>query len=107
LFYILLLDCGTLPTLDNGAYVLVGPSNTTYGAPASVQCNTGYNSSIDAITCTENGTWSTTLCLAVGECDFHTFHIYSAHYDGVAHSDKYKILYLCRLFSHQVLCVNY
>ena len=67
LFYILLLDCGTFPTLDNGVYVLVNSSNTTYGAPASVQCNTGYNSSIDAITCTENGTWSTTQCLAVGK----------------------------------------
>jgi len=62
------IDCGTLPTLDNGGYVLVDSSNTTYGAPANVQCNTGYNSSIEAITCTENGTWSTTQCLAVGEC---------------------------------------
>jgi len=64
----LLLDCGTFPTLGNGFYILVNSSNTTYGAPASVQCDTGYNSSIDAITCTENGTWSTTQCLAVGEC---------------------------------------
>jgi len=62
------LDCGTFPTLDNGAYVLVDSANTTYGAPAIVQCYTGYNSSIDTITCTENGTWSTTQCLVVGEC---------------------------------------
>jgi len=64
----LLLDCGTFPTLGNGFYILVNSSNTTYGAPASVQCDTGYNSSIDTITCTENGTWSTTQCLAVGKC---------------------------------------
>jgi len=63
-----LTDCGTLPTIDNGAYVLVDSSNTTYGAPASVHCNTGYNSSIDVITCTENGTWSDAQCLAVGKC---------------------------------------
>ena len=60
-------DCGTLSTIDNGAYVLADSLNTTYGAPASVQCDMGYNSSVNAITCTENGTWSSTQCLAVGE----------------------------------------
>jgi len=62
------LDCGTLPTLDNGGYVLVDSSNTTYGAAANVTCDTGYNSIIDTIICTVKGTWSTAICLAVGEC---------------------------------------
>jgi len=53
--------------LENGVYILVDSSDTTYGANADVKCDAGYIASVDIITCTINGTWTNAICTAVGK----------------------------------------
>ena len=61
------IDCGNFTTLENGVYILVDSSDTTYGANAYVKCDAGYIASVDIITCTINGTWTDATCTAVGK----------------------------------------
>ena len=62
-----IIDCGPVPSLDNGAFILYNVSNTTYGAAAEVVCNTGHNASDANITCMEHGLWSNVTCEPVGK----------------------------------------
>ena len=59
-------DCGPVPPLDNGAFVLYNVSNTTHGARANVVCHTGHYSSDANITCLA-GIWSFADCDPVGK----------------------------------------
>ncbi|XP_052808065.1 sushi, von Willebrand factor type A, EGF and pentraxin domain-containing protein 1-like, partial [Mya arenaria] len=55
-------DCGSVETISNGQIDLNDPSNTTYGAAANVTCESGFDASIDQVTCISNGSWSEALC---------------------------------------------
>eukprot|EP00117_Sycon_ciliatum_P026161 scpid103348/ scgid5070/ len=60
-------DCG-IPTVQGGSVPQL--PKTTAGAIAMVTCSTGYamNPSLPAsITCQDNGTWSTSPCVPVGD----------------------------------------
>ena len=59
-------DCGNVPFVTNGKYVLDDGNSTTFGSVATVTCDTGYESVHKIITCLENGQWSDTLCTAKG-----------------------------------------
>jgi len=61
------IDCGNFTTLENGVYILVDSSDTTFGAKADVTCDAGYIASVDVITCTINGTWANATCSAIGK----------------------------------------
>ena len=65
------IDCGNVPTLNNGNFVLNNLTDTTYGAKAAVKCDAGYLASVDVITCTINGTWTHAICRDIGKQVFH------------------------------------
>ncbi|XP_060554931.1 sushi, von Willebrand factor type A, EGF and pentraxin domain-containing protein 1-like isoform X2 [Ruditapes philippinarum] len=60
-------DCGIVPTISNGRYTLEDEGVTTFGAMATVICDEGYESDSNAITCLENGQWSSVIC-TVKDC---------------------------------------
>ena len=60
-------DCGNVPALMNGRYMLEDENNTTFGSVATVTCDKGYESVNRIITCLENGQWSVSLCTARGD----------------------------------------
>ena len=53
-------DCGHPVNISNG-YISV--NSTTFGAIASVHCDTGYETSNTTITCQDTGVWSTSMCI--------------------------------------------
>ena len=65
------IDCGTVPTLNSGNYILNNLTDTTYGANADVKCDAGYLASVDIITCTINGTWTLAICRDIGKQVIH------------------------------------
>ena len=68
IYYVMCVsDCGDVPALTNGRYVLADENNTTFGAVATVTCDKGYKSDGNIITCLENGQWSDSLCTARGD----------------------------------------
>ncbi|XP_060554933.1 sushi, von Willebrand factor type A, EGF and pentraxin domain-containing protein 1-like isoform X2 [Ruditapes philippinarum] len=56
------LDCGSLPNLDNGKLTLTTAGKTQKGATARVSCNNGYTKTDDIITCLNTGKWQNTSC---------------------------------------------
>ena len=77
ILFLTLLDCGTVPTLTNGARSDTG--GTTYGETATFACNTGYTISGGAdVTCQDDGTWETLLatCTIKGKLHFIAFFLY-------------------------------
>ena len=61
------LDCGTFPSILNGAYVLDNQNNnTTFGSTANVICFNGYNASAISIMCNSSGIWETAECIING-----------------------------------------
>jgi hypothetical protein len=60
-------DCGIVPTISNGGYTLEDEGVTTFGAMATVTCDEGYESDSNAITCLENGQWSSVICTVKGK----------------------------------------
>ena len=55
-------DCGSVPTISHGRYVLVSANATTFGAEADVICDAGYDTNDRIIMCLDNGTWATATC---------------------------------------------
>ena len=66
LIYFTLVDCGTPPTVENGAFV--PPSNTLMNATVTYTCNAGYEIVRDeAITCQADGVWTTAPGCSLGK----------------------------------------
>jgi len=61
LFHVL-QDCGSVPAMFHGRYVMVSANVTTFGAEADVICDAGYDASELIVLCLENGTWATATC---------------------------------------------
>lgn len=59
-------DCGSPIAINNGSITLHVANTSTYGAFANVSCDTGYNASIEVVTCLETGTWEAASCLLKG-----------------------------------------
>ncbi|XP_052808061.1 CUB and sushi domain-containing protein 3-like [Mya arenaria] len=55
-------DCGLVDSILNGQIYIRDSSNTTYGAAANVTCESGFDASIDQVTCLSNGSWSEASC---------------------------------------------
>ena len=64
-----LLDCGSLPTIDNGQSALDDATNSTYGASASVICDTGFETNTSVILCLASGEWDNSTCTPKGLLD--------------------------------------
>jgi hypothetical protein len=64
---IIVLDCGSIPNLDNGKLTLTTAGKTQKGATARVSCNKGYTKTDDIITCLNTGKWQNTSCDIVGK----------------------------------------
>ncbi|XP_053398252.1 sushi, von Willebrand factor type A, EGF and pentraxin domain-containing protein 1-like [Mercenaria mercenaria] len=56
------VDCKNVPDISQGTAVLLADGNTTYGAYAAVNCEAGYNASLDTIKCFEAGGWENSTC---------------------------------------------
>ncbi|XP_060560780.1 sushi, von Willebrand factor type A, EGF and pentraxin domain-containing protein 1-like [Ruditapes philippinarum] len=57
-----LIDCGTVPQLDNGNVVLKVDGLSSYGTEAVVTCEQGYNTTSETIQCLDTGKWDKTSC---------------------------------------------
>ncbi|XP_060590279.1 sushi, von Willebrand factor type A, EGF and pentraxin domain-containing protein 1-like isoform X2 [Ruditapes philippinarum] len=55
-------DCGPLPELSFGQYILVNGTSTVFGSVANVICDPGYTSDKLVITCQSSAKWETALC---------------------------------------------
>ncbi|XP_052242564.1 adhesion G protein-coupled receptor B3-like [Dreissena polymorpha] len=55
-------DCGSTPTILNGAYTFSNKINTTYASLANVTCDAGYESNVSQIMCQTNATWTKANC---------------------------------------------
>jgi len=60
-------DCGPVPFLDNGAFIMFSGSATTHGAMAETTCDTGHIPSALYIFCEEHGFWSSATCMLAGK----------------------------------------
>ena len=63
--FICIPDCGDPKEIDNGK-ITVENDQTTYQSTASVTCDTGYDASIESVTCQENGEWLNASCTIKG-----------------------------------------
>ncbi|KAL4233049.1 CUB and sushi domain-containing protein 1 [Mactra antiquata] len=57
-------DCGE-PNITNGNVNLGFDNITTYGATASVTCDTGYKATNETIVCLHSGIWDNTSCVLI------------------------------------------
>jgi hypothetical protein len=65
--YVIIQECGDVPTVIKGSVTLLEEHNTTFSALANVICDTGYNASIGILQCLETGQWQTTKCHLLGK----------------------------------------
>ncbi|XP_060578444.1 sushi, von Willebrand factor type A, EGF and pentraxin domain-containing protein 1-like [Ruditapes philippinarum] len=75
-------DCGSIPTITNGNLILTDSTNTTYGATASVVCDSGYHTDRPTIICL--GRWQAAQCKAndcgqLPDVQFGKIHLVDAH----------------------------
>ncbi|XP_053376929.1 brevican core protein-like [Mercenaria mercenaria] len=57
----LIVDCGTLPSISDGS-VRLDSTTTTFGSTATVSCNVGYDPSVATIRCQASGAWDLAAC---------------------------------------------
>ncbi|KAL4220798.1 hypothetical protein ACF0H5_019066 [Mactra antiquata] len=55
-------DCGTPSSINNGTIQLISSGVTTYGALASVVCDSGFTASANQISCLSTGSWQSVSC---------------------------------------------
>lgn len=68
IFFIFLTDCGKIPSLDNGIFLLADTANTRFGAKAFTQCNLGYSADKQYVTCQQSGNWESNVsCILRGK----------------------------------------
>ncbi|XP_053403087.1 uncharacterized protein LOC128558234 [Mercenaria mercenaria] len=62
-----IIDCGQIPSIDNGQLYLLDSSNTSFGAVANVTCDTDYVANTPNISCLETGFWDDDVNCSVAE----------------------------------------
>jgi hypothetical protein len=65
LIYGLFSDCGNPQDIIDGNLLLL--SNTTYGSSANVDCDEGFESNKQIISCQGNGLWEIASCIRKGK----------------------------------------
>ncbi|XP_052807791.1 uncharacterized protein LOC128236745 isoform X3 [Mya arenaria] len=61
-------DCGSVPLISHGQYLLPVPENTTHGSSAEVQCDIGFTTSQSKIRCLASGLWEQSACTKLESC---------------------------------------
>ncbi|XP_053404098.1 sushi, von Willebrand factor type A, EGF and pentraxin domain-containing protein 1-like [Mercenaria mercenaria] len=61
------IDCGQIPTIENGRLYLLDNSNSSFGAVANVTCDTGYVANTPNVSCLETGFWDDDVNCSIAE----------------------------------------